>query len=323
MLKQILTTSALIVIGAASIQSATAADFRKFRQLVVEPSGKAAGGSPIKKLQLLVAPPTGVNASSDTPVVTDNQPSKKFIVAPQNGVASPSSDPIVTADGGDNRPPKKVQLIVAPPSGVNASGGTIVTGDNRDNGGDRPAKTKFQNLIVTPDTTPSVDARANQPVDFTDTADATPPQDTAPVDQTVETASATADTDVTATASDATPTDTASDDAAPASSEPAPAGVDNPRGLYTMLTDRGYGVEIVKRHADGNLVFLVTESGHDQSYLLLVDGHYGKVLARRSVDLSSYASSYHEEHYPVVSYTYNTDTSDNCDYGYGHTVSRY
>ena len=292
MLKQILTTSALIIIGVASIQSAAAADASKFRQLIVEPSGKAVGALPTKKLHL--------------------------IVAPQPGIPAPSSDPVVTADNGNNQPGKRIQLIVAPPQGVPApSEAPIITVDNRN---DQPTKTEVQPLIFVPEGTPSADAGAQAPADPVDSADATPPQDPAPIDQPADTASGAADQDATAT-------DSVADDATPADSEPAPAGVHNPRGLYTLLTDRGYDVEIVKRHDDGNLVFLVTEAGHDQDgLLLLVDGHYGKVLVRKSIALADYGYARHEPRYPAVSYRTDSYNSDNCDYGdtgYRHTVARY
>ena len=86
--------------------------------------------------------------------------------------------------------------------------------------------------------------------------------------------------------------------AAPIAPTAAPA-VQSPSDLYSLLTGRGYGVEILKRDQYGNLVFYVTVPGQSQEAdLLLVDGTYGKVLDRKHIAAygydhpASYAPSY-------------------------------
>ena len=49
MLKQILATSALVAIATVSVQSASAADTAKFRQIVVEPVATASADADLLK----------------------------------------------------------------------------------------------------------------------------------------------------------------------------------------------------------------------------------------------------------------------------------
>lgn len=90
--------------------------------------------------------------------------------------------------------------------------------------------------------------------------------------------------------------------------------VSNPDDLYSLLTGRGYGVEILKRDGDGNLVFYVTApASPKEADLLLVDGTYGKVIERKHIA----AYDYHPAPY-TSSYTAAYAADDNCDHTAGY-----
>ena len=92
MLKQILATSALIVIGAVSIQSAGAVEASKLRQLVVEPAGTPAA------------------AATKTEVTP-------FVVKPSEGIPTPTQTADIGADAGKPTGPKVFPLVAEPGAG--------------------------------------------------------------------------------------------------------------------------------------------------------------------------------------------------------------
>jgi hypothetical protein len=97
-------------------------------------------------------------------------------------------------------------------------------------------------------------------------------------------------------------------------SSPALA-VANPNDLYTLLTGRGYGVEILKRDQSGNLVFYVTvPSQPNVADLLLVDGTYGKVLERKHI--AGYGYDHPATYAPSYAASYASE--DNCDHAAGY-----
>src|SRR5206468_12987026 len=99
--------------------------------------------------------------------------------------------------------------------------------------------------------------------------------------------------------------------AAPAS---APV-IANPNDLYSLLTGRGYGVEILKRDASGNLVFYVTApASPKEADLLLVDGTYGKVIERKHIAAYGYARPAPR----TPAYTPAYAGEENCDHTAGY-----
>ena len=84
------------------------------------------------------------------------------------------------------------------------------------------------------------------------------------------------------------------------------AAIAHPKDLYTLLTSRGYGVDILKRDAHGNMVFYVTIPGNPQEAdLLVVDSTYTKVIQRKHI-----AAYGHERPAP---YTTASAAGDNCE----------
>lgn len=79
---------------------------------------------------------------------------------------------------------------------------------------------------------------------------------------------------------------------APPAKAPA-ATVDTAEGLLTILTDKGYKVDVLKTDAHGRQVFYVTPADGSYAYLLLVDA-YGKVLNKRAVSVSTVADNGYE-----------------------------
>jgi hypothetical protein len=301
MLKQILATSALIAIVAVSAQPATAASTGKFRQLVVEAPGTPAVDPLIlkkKKVPTLVFQPgAGIATPPETADAGNGGGNKgtKFIVAPSQGIPTQTAD----AGGGDgNGGGKAVQFVVAPGQGLptppdGASQGTpkklfptfakvpggIATPTQVADTGADPAPTggsKTFPLIV------NVPSGLSTPAGDTGVAAGAPPVAVTPP----------AGPEI---AADAGQADVAAVKAAPviaslAPAAPAPAPVvANPNDLYSLLTGRGYGVEILKRDASGNLVFYVTApASPKEADLLLVDGTYGKVIERKHVAAYGY-----------------------------------
>jgi hypothetical protein len=325
MLKQILATSALIAIVAVSTQSASAAG--KLRQLVVEPAGASA--DPIilktKKFPTLVAQPgSGIQTPAQTADAGNGNgggnKAAKFIVAPGQGIPSQTADA-----GNGNGGGKAAQFVVAPgpglptpPDGGNqgnakqlfptagkASGG-IATPVKFAEAGSDPIQTggnkAFPLIASAPEglTTPAdVTADAGNPA--SPAVDAQPAAPIAPI--------ASGDAGQPADAAQAAPIT--------ASATPAAPAVDNPKDLYSLLTGRGYGVEVLKRDAYGNLVFYVSVPGNTQEAdLLLVDGTYGKVLKRQHV--AAYSHSYERPAPYTPSYVASYAGEENCDYTAGY-----
>src|SRR5947209_17421795 len=110
MLKKLLATSALIAVGAAFVQSASAADDSKLRQLVVEPAGTHApdaAGLPTadagKAKQFILKQGGGIptptqTADANPDAGASKDKAKEFVIAPPGGIATPAGGP--TADAG-------------------------------------------------------------------------------------------------------------------------------------------------------------------------------------------------------------------------------
>src|SRR5438874_2342669 len=103
MLKKLLATSALIAVGAAFVQSASAADDSKLRQIVIQPAGAHApdaAGLPDTKITPFVlkqgggiaTPTQTADANPDAGAVKDKGASNKLIVAPSGGISTPATD---------------------------------------------------------------------------------------------------------------------------------------------------------------------------------------------------------------------------------------
>ena len=278
MLKQIVATSALMAIVAVSAETASAADTTKFRQLVIEPAGAPAAVANVdakKRQRLLLLPSEGApTATADA----GNGAAGHFVVAPSEGLLTPT-------DGGN-----KAKAKQAFPTLVKASDGIATPVKFTDAGAGRTqtAGSKAFPLI------------ASAPQGLTTLADITADADNSIVDA--------APAVETKAAIPAEPVATVADEqAAPITAAPAPvAAIAHPKDLYTLLTGRGYGVEILKRDAHGNMVFYVTIPGNTkEADLLVVDNTYTKVLQRKHVTAydydrpAKYASAYAGE--------------DNCD----------
>jgi hypothetical protein len=334
MLKQILATSALIAITAVSIQSANAAT-GKFRQLVVEPAGTPSDlllkknkktNFILKTGQGIPTPPSGADPGKTGGKVAN------FIVAPGNGI------PTRTGNAGTGNPGgKQVELIVAPgggirtPTGAGAgngnagqplqplllktSGGIPTPIKVADGGGD-PVQTggskAFPLIVNSPSgiTAPASDPGADTGAPAADAGQllaALPPADPGaqvPAVDNGQPAAGGVDTGAAAPAP-----------AAPVAPSSPALAVANPNDLYTLLTGRGYGVEILKRDQSGNLVFYVTIAGQpNEADLLLVDGTYGKVLERKHV--AAYGYDHPATHAPSYAASYTSE--DNCDHAAGY-----
>jgi hypothetical protein len=297
MLNKLLATSALVVIGAVFIQSANAADEGKLRQLVVEPAGAHAPDA--------AGLPTG-----------DAGKTVNFVLKTGQGIPTPTQ----TADAGaaaaaansaalDGKPPVN-QLIVTPPGGI---------------------ATPVPSGIANPPGTPSADAGAPLAgaagagalpgaagAAAPAAADPAPP----PAIQGIPAASgAPANAGQPAAGAAATPAAPAiaAAPAAPAASPaPAVAAVSSPDDLYKLLTGRGYGVEISKHDAYGDVIFYVTIPGYPQDAYLLTVGQYGKVKETKHIAAYGYGHSYSYDHSAKYAPAYGSD--DNCDYGTGYNA---
>lgn len=326
MLKQILATSALIAIVAVSAQPATAAG--KFRQLVIEPTGASADPVLLKKKfpTLVAQPANGIQtpaATADAGNGNGGGNKAKFIVAPSQGIPTQTADAGSGNGGGNgNGGGKAVQFIVAPGQGLPTP---------PDGGNQGKAKKLFPTFAKASDgiATPVKFAEASADPIRTDSSKAFPLIATAPAGLTTP-ADVAADTgtppaaDTTpaapiAAANDGQPASEAAKDA-PVIASVAPATgpalvVANPNDLYSLLTGRGYGVEILKRDGHGNLVFYVTAPATpEEADLLLVDGTYGKVIERKHV--AAYGYDHAAPYTP--SYTASYASEDNCDHTAGY-----
>jgi len=300
MLNKLLATSALVVIGAVFIQSASAADDIKLRQLVVEPAGAHApdaAGLPTadagKAVNFILKTGQGIPtptrtadagaaaAAANGAALNGKPPVNQLIVNPPGGIATPPPavvpNPVGTpsADAG------------APLAGVAGAGGL--------------AGVAGAGLPVAADPAP-------QPA-----IQGAPAASGAPADAGQPAAAATP----------AAPAIAAAPSAPAASPAPAVAGVNSPDDLYKLLTGRGYGVEISKRDAYGDVIFYVTIPGHpEDAYLLTVDGEYGRVKERKHIAAYDYGHSYSYDrpatYAPHYSPAYGGD--DNCDYGTGYNA---
>jgi hypothetical protein len=100
-------------------------------------------------------------------------------------------------------------------------------------------------------------------------------------------------------------------DATPA----AKPAIQNPQDLYSVLLAHGYGVDILKNDAQGNLVFYVTAPGNPkEADLLLVDATYGKVKERKHILAYGYEQpkTYASRYAPAYA------SEDNCEQDAGY-----
>jgi hypothetical protein len=300
MLKQLLATSALVIVGAVFIQSANAADDSKLRQLIVEPAGSHApdaAGLPAtnagKVEPSLVKTDGGI--ATPAPVQTADSGAAAAIAANGAALASkPVNELVVSPSGGVPTPPAGAPAIPAgtptADAGVPAAGaagaGAPVTADP----GAPPA------TLGIPAASGAAPADAGQPA----SSDAAP---AAPA--------------IAAPAAPAAPA--VAVPAAPAAN-PAPAlAVNNPDDLYKVLTGRGYGVTISQPDAHGDVIFYVTIPNQKDAYLLTVSP-YGKVNYTQHIAAYAYGHSYTYDqptYAPRYSYSPAYGSDDNCDYGTG------
>jgi hypothetical protein len=312
MLKQILVTSACIAILAVSAQSATAAG-TKFRQLVVEPAGTPSSDLLLKnkKIQPLIATagqgiPTPSGAA--TGGKAGGNPGGKFIVAQGGGIPTPAGNG--GTDSGKIGGPPTAQFLIAPTGGIPTGAGGA--------GGNGKAVEPL--LVNAPSGIPVNVATADPGVPADIAPPVTPsPQASLPATGNGGSGIVNADAAPAANPDAGTPPVIASAPAAAAAdgaagSEPpvaaaaaAPASaVQNPTDLYTLLTGRGYRIQIMDHQVNGNLVFYVTIPGDAKDAdLLLVDATYGKVIDRKHIATSSYHT---------VSYA----AGDNCEHFAGY-----
>jgi len=275
MLKQIVATSALMAIVAVSAETASAADATKFRQLVIEPAGAPADVANLdanKRQRLLLLPSEGA-ATTDVA----NREAAKFVVASGEGRLTPT-------DGGN-----KAKAKQAFPTLVKASDGIATPVKFTDAGADR-TQTKSGNPF------PLI---ASAPQGLIIPADITADADNSIVDgaPAVETKAVIP----------AEPIATVAEEEAPVTAAPAPvAEVAHATDLYTLLTGRGYGVDILKRDASGNMVFYVTIPGNTkEADLLVVDSTYTKIIQRKHIAAYGYERP--------AQYTSAYAGEDNCD----------
>ena len=280
MLKQIVATSALMTIVAVAAQAASAADTTKFRELVIEPAAAQAesGNGDAKKRQRLLLLASEGTATADA----GKGEAGHFVVAPIEGLLTPT-------DGGN-----KAKAKQAFPTLAKASVGIATPVKFTDAGADQTrtdASKAFPLIASAPEglTTPA-DVSADAEGSVVDGATAVETKAAIPAAPKAAIAKA---------------------EAAPITAAPAPvAAVAPPRDLYTVLTGRGYGVEILKRDAHGNMVFYVTIPGNTkEADLLVVDSTYTKVIQRKHVTAFGYERP--ATYTPRYSIAYAGE--DNCD----------
>jgi hypothetical protein len=318
MLKQILATTAVLAIVAVSVQTANAAN-GQFRQLVVEPAGASADDALLKKNkkfkplfilkngQGIPTPPVGAVAGK-----TGGKPVANFIVAPGNGIPTPNGKAGIGSPGGK----PVTQFVVAPGAGIPTGGAGAGNGKGfqplllKTSGGGIPTKVasadpgKLTQGAAFPVIANPSELTTPVGTDGTDVgaAGASPTADPLPVDAS----------EPAVNGSDnggASPVD-----AAPA--KPAPV-IQAPMNLYSVLIAHGYGVEILKRDAYGNLVFYVTTPGYPrEADLLLVDAQYGKVVERKHIAAYSYGYDHVATYTPRYAPAY--ASNDNCDHDAGY-----
>jgi len=311
MLKQILATSALLAIVAVAPQPATAAG--KFRQLVVETAGASADPVILKKKKfpsLVAQSGNGIQTPTETADAGSGngggKKGAKFIVAPSQGI------PTQTADAGNgNGGGKAVPFIVAPGQGLATP---VETGSKGKPKKIFPTLAKSSGGIVTPVSFADAGAAPIQPArtkTFPLIASAPEGLSTAAEVTAADAQPAEPVARITSADADQSPADV---QAAPVTASAAPA-IANPNDLYSLLTGRGYGVQILKRDGHGNLVFYVTAPASPrEADLLLVDGIYGKVIERKHIA----AHGYDRPAPYTPSYTASYASEDNCDHTAGY-----
>lgn len=283
MLKKLLATSALIAVGAAFVQSASAADDSKLRQLVVEPAGTHAPDA----------------AGLPTPNAGE---AKQFVLKQGGGIPTPTQTADANPDAGASKDKPAKEFVIAPPGGIS----TPAAGPTADAGAPANAGAPVGVAAGAAGAPPAI---AQPPADPAPAA--APPPDAAP-----------ATGDAGNGAASGAPVE-----ATPAAPAPAPAvaAVKNPKDLFNLLTDKGFGVEIVKEDGNGDLLYHVTIPGNAKDgYLLTVDGEYGRVLERKYISSYDYSQSfsYHAPTTYAPSYSYSPayGSDDNCDYASGYNT---
>jgi len=324
MLKPILATSALIAIAAVIAQPSSAADRGKFRQLVVEAPGSPTDAVAQKKKKfpaLVVEAGKGIQTPTDTADArnrkSDGNKGAKFIVAPGGGIPTPGD----TSDAGNGKAGDKVaQFVVAPGGGIPTPADTGGKGKPKKVS---PTFAKAPVGIATPvevadigaDPAPTGGRKtfpliAGAPAGLpTPTADPAGAAGAATIDSDALSAVDKELAAAIARASGEAGRVGDEEKAAPVIASLPPA-IGNPNDLYKLLTGHGYGVEVLKHDAQGNLVFYVTKPGNaKEADLLLVDATYGKVIERKHI--AAYGYERPAPHAP----RYSADSSgdDNCE----------
>jgi hypothetical protein len=287
MLKQILLTTAVIAMAAASVQSANA----KTRQILIDPAGsndlllkkgKTQNFLIVKNGQGIPTPQAGVGSANP-----NGAPSANFIVAPTGGIPTPP----VSAGGPSKTGVKTPELLVAQGAGIATPTGGASGGNP---GQVQPLLVKTSGGIPT-----EVASADPGPV----SAGGNP----APVIANPANIAATAAADSAAVApagaaalpQPAVTPQVSDNGAAPLSPQPLEAAAPAPAtggatGLYATLIAHGFGVEILNFNAHDKLVFYVTTPGNPaEADLLLVDAKYGRVLERKHV--AAYADGYDQQ----------------------------
>ena len=317
MLKQILATTTVLAIAVVSIQSASAAS-GKFRQLVVEPAGASADPILKKKKkfqQLVVAARPG---HSDRRMPTPARPAASRCSSSSRPAAA--SRPRPTAAAKATARASVAQLVVASGDGIPTPGSGGGAGNGGGNGNGKSGGKNSCRVILKPSNGIEVASAdpgkppktkvlpaivdlsgISKPVGDDSTgpgADATPPLDPALEPQP---------TDATEPAADGVDNGGAG---VPEASPAAKPAIQSPQDLYSVLLTHGYGVEILKHDAHGNLVFYVTSPGNPkEADLLLVDAEYGKVKERKHI--LAYGYERPQAYAPRYASAYASE--DNCD----------
>jgi len=244
-------------------------------------SASAADETQIRSLVVEAKGSSAPDAGSLPITIAGKAKVEPFVLKQDGGIATPTKIADANPDAGAETGKPVTKFVIAPPGGIASP-----TGDESADAG-----------------APAADAgKAADPV-----------APAAPADEAPAAAAAPADAGPAAA-----PVEQAAPAAAPAA--PATAAVKNPKDLFHLLTDKGFGVEIVKKDGNGDLLYHVTIPGNAKDgYLLTVDGEYGKVKERKYISAYDYSQAfrYHAPatHAPSYSYSPASGSDDNCDFG--------
>ncbi len=284
-----LLTAATVILVAAAVTPAAAADKLGHRQIVVQPSSRIASANKITPF-LVKAPEGGTPASNIGAI--------KILKPPVGGRPS-------------NHGP--VQQIVRPPEGSAPSDGTIAIKLVRPPIGATPGNDRpVQQIVKAPDGNVPFPVADDNQFAASDSAPPAQPLLAQPDD-------AGTNGDVAA--------DDGADNAAPAD-ETASAAPDQPAAdapvqdtggavkLFNALIARGYDVDVLRHDSLGHYVFLVTSVATAEGHMLLIDGASGAVLKQRVAVAADYRPLAVSDYAPRATPAYRYSAEDNCDDGY-------